>query len=124
MKSQAAIGLNLIILGTVLSQPICCIQPHQRFLISGYHDQVEPIDNPPLNPGSPDERVPAGTHKSYSLAIVSKTKSLARVEDEPTPPKEQTPGGSRWIAFMTPTFKPIASRATAVTPLDASLLFR
>jgi|GEM_PF-2544275 len=111
MNSQAGIGLNLIILGTVLSQPICFIQPHQCFLISGCHDQAEPdiclpqksltqIGNPPLNPGSPDERVPAGTHKGYSSAIVPTTKNLARVEDEPTPPKEQTPGGSRWIALL------------------------
>lgn len=71
MNSQAGIGLTLMILRTVLSQPIVCIQPHQRFLISGYHD----------------------------CPVTAALGTSLRVEDEPIPPKEQTPGGSRWIAL-------------------------
>lgn len=102
MNTQAGIVLNLILWGTVLSQPVIGIQPHQRFRMLQFHPQAgqdllliqkKQLDEPPINPGSPDERVPAGTHKS---------KGLARVEDEPTPPKEQIPGGSRWITQTDP----------------------
>jgi len=109
MNTQAGIVLNLILWGTVLSQPVIGIQPHQRFLMLPFYPQagqdllltqknVIQVDEPPLNPGSPDERVPAGTHKSNSLAVLPTRKDWVRVEDEPTPPKEQIPGGSRWIA--------------------------
>ncbi|MEQ9355252.1 MAG: hypothetical protein RIG63_09050 [Coleofasciculus chthonoplastes F3-SA18-01] len=113
MNTQAGIVLNLILWGTVLSQPVIGIQPHQRFLMLQFHPQagqdllliqknVIQVDEPPLNPGSPDERIPAGTHKGNSLAVLPTRKDGVRVEDEPTPPKEQIPGGSRWITQTDP----------------------
>ncbi|MEQ8958754.1 MAG: hypothetical protein RLP02_12660 [Coleofasciculus sp. C2-GNP5-27] len=111
MNTQAGIVLNLLLWGTVLSQPVIGIQPHQRFLMLPFYPQagqdllltqknVIQVDEPPLNPGSPDERIPAGTHKSNSLAVLPTRKDWVRVEEEPTPPKEQIPGGSRWIAIL------------------------
>ncbi|MFP5272196.1 hypothetical protein [Coleofasciculus sp.] len=108
MNTQAYIILNLIILATGLSHPVIYIQSHQHFLMSIFSHkarqnslltQKKQLEEPPLNPGSPDERVPAGTYKSDSLAVVQTRKDLVRVEYEPTPPKEDRPGGSRWIAI-------------------------
>lgn len=108
MNTQTYIVLNLIILATVLSHPVIYIQTHQHLMMSIFSDkarqnslltQTKQLDEPPLNPDSPDERIPAGTHKSDSLAFVQTRKGLVKVEDEPTPLKEDRSGGSRWITI-------------------------